>query len=156
MQPQYDAYGKPIVQAQPYPAYAQPGYAGDSIPPPLGNPPAVPGAYGGAQNNMYSVQTTQPGVPFTPGVATGGFRIPYIAPVDEVYPFIGLGFFTLSIYCTWPFCVGCACTNTTLCCSNQQFSCVATEEPNALESAWCVKSRYGSLCHGSSHFAAPC
>ena len=137
-QPQYDAYGKPIPQAYPSPqayaqpgtpAYTQPGYAGDSIPPPGGPPPGVYGA-------PFNVQTQQPGAPFVPGIATGQFRIPYIAPIDEVYPFIGLGFFTLSVYCTWPFCVGCACTNTTLCCSNQQFSCVATEEPNALESAW--------------------
>jgi hypothetical protein len=161
MNPQaYDNQAKPPQYAAPatgypaqaYPAPSQPatGYA----PPPYAPPPQQP-AYGYAQSGYYgqpdtippatgyNVQTVQPGLP--PNLSAGTIRIPYTTPVDDIYPLIGLGIFQFSFYGKWPSMIGCACINTTLCCSNQQFTCVPTEEPNPMQSA-CICNRTNCEC----------
>ena len=149
----YDANGKPImIQAVPVnqpPVYdghyvaqqqGQPAYGMPYAPPPMGqNPPP----YTMGQNAPpYTIQVNEPGNP----AARGGLRIPYTVPVDDVYPWLGFGFITLSLYLKYPQLCGCSCLNTTLCCSNQQYSCIATDpEYNPLESA-CICNRTNCEC----------
>lgn len=152
----YDSQGKarPVVEAVPmggqsyYPEQQQP-YAPQSYYP---QQPSIPQSGGYGQSDMippltggYNVQTTQPGVPIGNAALSGASRIPYTTPIDEVIPFVGCGIIQYSIYLTYPYIFGCACTQTTLCCTNQQFTCVATEPPNPMESA-CICNRTNCEC----------
>ena len=151
--------GKPYtVGQQPvYPTQAQYGQTGTANAPPQFNPPAYSAPVYNAElvsaPQPYGIQVIQPGIP-QPGYAqqpiqmpAAGQRIPYTTPIDDTIPLLGLGIFQTSLYLAWPWSCGCACTNTTLCCTNQQFTCVSTEPPNPMDSACICNHTDCQCCH---------
>jgi hypothetical protein len=87
------------------------------------------------------VKTQEPGNP-----ETISQRLPpYATPVDDIFPFLGLGFITFSIYLNYPQAVGCSCFQTTLCCTSEQQSCVLTDNDYNPLGSFCVGNR--TECH---------
>ena len=130
------AYGQTGTASFNPPPYAPPVYSAEAVQPP----------------QPYGIQVMQPGMP-QPGYAQqpvqlpggGAQRIPYTTPIDDTIPLLGIGIFQVSLYLAWPWSCGCACTNTTLCCTNQQFTCVSSEPPNPMDSA-CICNRTDCEC----------